>query len=61
MWKIRNENGKTNKENRMGKDVDSAMVRRNEKFCGYGKEKKEDERIGDDRRVYSVGVCIYGK
>ena len=32
-----------------------------EKFCGYGKEKKEHERIGDDRRVYSVGVCIYGK
>ena len=31
----------------MGKDVDSAMVRRNEKFYGYGKEKKEDERIGD--------------
>ena len=61
MWKIRNENGKTNKENRMGKDVDSAMVRRNEKFYGYRKEKKEDERIGDDRRVYSVGVCIYGK
>ena len=30
-----------NKENRMGKDVDSDMVRRNEKFCGYGKEKKE--------------------
>ena len=50
-----------NKENRMGKDVDSAMVRRNEKFYGYRKEKKEDERIGDDRRVYSVGVCIYGK
>ena len=61
MWKIRNENGKTNKENRIGKYIDSAMVRRNEKFYGYGKEKKEDERIGDDRRVYSVGVCIYGK
>ena len=36
----------------MGKDIDSAMVRRNEKFCGYGRKKKEDERIG---------VCIYGK
>ena len=23
----------------------------------YGREKKEDERIGDDRREYSVGVC----
>ena len=27
-----------------------------EKFYGYGKEKKEDEGIGEDRRVYSVGV-----
>ena len=54
-------NGKTSKENGMVKDVDSAMVIRNEKFYGYGKEKKEDERIGDDRRVYSVGVSIYGK
>ena len=45
----------------MGKDVDSARVRRNEKSCGYGRKKKEDERIGDDRRVYLVGVCIYGK
>ena len=61
MWKIRNEIRKTNKENRMGKDVNSAMVRRNKKFCGYGKEKKEDERIGDDRREYSVRVWIYGK
>ena len=61
MWKIRNENGKINKENRMGKDVNSAMVRRNEKFCGYRKEKKEDKRIGDGRRVYSVRVCIYWK
>ena len=40
----------------MGKDVDLAMVRRNENFCGYRKEKKEDERIGDDRREYSVIV-----
>ena len=45
----------------MGKDVNSAMVRRNEKFCGYRKEKKEDKRIGDGRRVYSVRVCIYWK
>ena len=40
MWKIRNENGKTNKENRMGKDVGSARARKNEKFCGYGRENK---------------------
>ena len=40
----------------MGKDVDSAMVRRNEKFCGQRREKKEDERIGDDRREYLVRV-----
>ena len=52
---------KTSKEDGMGKDVDSARVRRNKKSCGYGREKKEDERIGDDRKVYSVGVCIYGK
>ena len=45
----------------MGKDIDSARVRRNEKSCGYGREKKEDERIGDDRREYSVRVWIYGK
>ena len=44
----------------MGKDVDSTMVRRNEKFYGYEKEKKEDERIGDDRRVYSVRVVFMG-
>ena len=40
----------------MGKDVDSARVRRNKKSCGYGREKKENERIGDDRREYSVRV-----
>ena len=38
---------KTSKEDGMGKDVDSARVRRNKKSCGYGREKKEDERIGD--------------
>ena len=37
--------------------IDSARVRRNEKSCVYEREKKEDERIGDDRREYSVGVC----
>ena len=31
----------------MGKGVDSARVRRNEKSYIYGREKKEDERIGD--------------
>ena len=38
---------KTSKEDRMGKGVDSARVRRNEKSCVYGREKKENERIGD--------------
>ena len=45
----------------MGKEVDSDKVRRNEKSCGYRRKKKEDERIGDDRREYSVRVWIYGK
>ena len=31
----------------MGKGVDSARVRRNEKSCVYGREKKENKRIGD--------------
>ena len=31
----------------MGKGVDSARVRRNEKSRVYGREKKENERIGD--------------
>ena len=45
----------------MEKGVDSARVRRNKKSYVYGREKKEDERIGDDRREYSVRVWIYGK
>ena len=68
MQKIRNENGKINKENRMGKDVDSALFRRNEKFYGYGKEKKKmkQEMIGGCIRLEFVFMgnrqskgCIY--
>ena len=38
---------KTSKENRRKRGVDSARVRRNKKSYVYGREKKEDERIGD--------------
>ena len=36
---------KTSKEDGMGKGVDSARVRRNEKSYVYGRKKKENERV----------------
>ena len=54
-------NGKTSKENRRRGGLIRLGLGKKWKSYGYGREKKEDERIGDDRREYSVGVCIYGK
>ena len=49
MLKIRNENQKQVKKIEREGGVESARVRKeNEKVCGYGREKKEDERVGDD-------------
>ena len=46
MQKIRNENQRQVKKIEGEGGVDLARVRKeNEKSCGYGREKKEDERI----------------